>query len=89
MVLLFLTSFPFANPFPLQAFAAVNKYPNPLASHVVSMDVISREIMEDGTVRSERLIGIQQDAPKWVTRVSTTPRPSSAPHLGFTQSRRC
>lgn len=72
MVLLFLTEFPFSNAFPLQAFAAVNKYPNPLAPHVVSMDVISREILEDGTVRSERLIGIQQDAPKWVTRVSST-----------------
>ena len=37
---------------------------------MVSLDVLSRTILEDGTIRSERLIGVQQDSPKWVNRVS-------------------
>ena len=36
---------------------------------VISMDVLSRTLLEDGTIRSERLIGVQQDSPKWVNRV--------------------
>lgn len=70
MVALFTTAFAFSYPFPAQVFAALNKYPNPLAPHVISMDVLSRTIQDDGSIRSERIIGIQQDSPKWVTRVS-------------------
>lgn len=70
MPALFETSHTFPYPWTLQTFAVLTKYPNPLAPHVVSVDVLSREVMEDGTVRSERLIGVQQDSPRWVNRVS-------------------
>ncbi|KAK4705938.1 hypothetical protein P7C70_g264, partial [Phenoliferia sp. Uapishka_3] len=66
---LFTTAFPFPFPWPAHVYAVMNKYPNPLAPHVISMDVLSRTILEDGTIRSERLIGVQQDSPKWVNRL--------------------
>ncbi|KAL8279251.1 hypothetical protein RQP46_008288 [Phenoliferia psychrophenolica] len=66
---LFTTAFSFPFPWPAQAYAVMNKYPNPLAPHVISLDVLSRTILEDGTIRSERLIGVQQDSPKWVNRL--------------------
>lgn len=69
MVRLFQTEFAFQFPWPAQVFAVLNKYPNPLAPHVVSVDVVSRTILEDGTIRSERLIGVQQDSPKWINKV--------------------
>ncbi|KAM0751797.1 hypothetical protein T439DRAFT_324991 [Meredithblackwellia eburnea MCA 4105] len=70
---LFTTAFPFSFPWPAQVYAVLNKYPNPLAPHVVSMDVLERTILPDGTIRSERLIGVQQDSPRWVTRLLGTP----------------
>ncbi|SGY68095.1 BQ5605_C004g02848 [Microbotryum silenes-dioicae] len=69
MVQLFETSCTFGFPWTAQVFAVLNKYPNPLAPHVVSIDVISRTILDDGTIRSERLLGLQQDSPKWVNRM--------------------
>lgn len=46
------------------------KYPNPYATHVVSVDVISRSIdPETGVLRTERLIGVRQPAPRWVSAV--------------------
>ncbi|SCV72583.1 BQ2448_4120 [Microbotryum intermedium] len=71
MVQLFETSCTFGFPWTAQVFAVLNKYPNPLAPHVVSIDVISRTILDDGTIRSERLLGLQQDSPTWVNRVSS------------------
>lgn len=71
MPLLFTTAFPFPYPFPAHVYSVLNKYPNPEASHVISIDVLERTFLEDGTIRSERLIGIKQDAPKWVNRVSS------------------
>ncbi|UOH83723.1 hypothetical protein LQV05_006458 [Cryptococcus neoformans] len=48
------------------------KYPNPFATHVYSVDTMERSIdPETGVLRSERLIGVQQGAPKWVTKQST------------------
>lgn len=67
---LFSTEHAFHFPWPAQVFAVLNKYPNPLAPHVVSVDVLDRQVLEDGTIRSERLIGVQQDSPRWVNRVS-------------------
>ena len=47
------------------------KYPNPHATHVHTVDTISRTVDPvTGIIRSERVIGIQQGAPKWVTKVS-------------------
>jgi len=46
------------------------KYPNEYSTHVVSVDVVDRSVdPETGVVRSERLIGVKQPAPKWVTAV--------------------
>lgn len=70
MVGLFTTAFAFSYPWPAQTYAVLNKYPNPLAPHVISIDVVDRSIMPDGTIRSERILGIQQDSPRWIRRVS-------------------
>ena len=46
------------------------KYPNPHATHVVSVDAVERSIdPSTGIIRSERIIGVQQGAPKWITKV--------------------
>ncbi|ODN76168.1 hypothetical protein L202_06088 [Cryptococcus amylolentus CBS 6039] len=50
------------------------KYPNPFATHVFSVDTIDRSVdPETGILRSERLIGVQQGAPKWVTKLFNLP----------------
>ncbi|WWD20002.1 hypothetical protein CI109_104475 [Kwoniella shandongensis] len=50
------------------------KYPNPFATHVYSVDTISRSVDPDsGILRSERLIGVQQGAPKWITKLFHLP----------------
>lgn len=47
------------------------KYPNEYAQHVVSVDVLDRSIdPETGVLRTERLIGVNQPAPRWVASVS-------------------
>ena len=47
------------------------KYPNEYSQHVVSVDVIDRSIdHETGVLRTERLIGVKQPTPKWMTAVS-------------------
>lgn len=47
------------------------KYPNPFATHVHSVDTLSRTVDPvTGIIRSERIIGVQQGAPKWITKVS-------------------
>lgn len=79
MVALFTTAFSFSYPWPAQTYAVLNKYPNPLAPHVISMDVVDRSILPDGTIRSERILGIRQDSPRWIRRVSTRFRPSLLP----------
>lgn len=49
----------------------MRKYPNPYATHVFSVDTVGRTIdPETGILRSERIIGVQQGAPKWVAKVS-------------------
>lgn len=47
------------------------KYPNPQATHVVSVDTISQQYDEaSGKVRLERILGVRQGAPRWVVKVS-------------------
>ncbi|EIW68920.1 hypothetical protein TREMEDRAFT_62638 [Tremella mesenterica DSM 1558] len=60
---------------PIHTLACLHrKYPNPFATHVFSVDTIDRSIDPDtGIIRSERLIGIQQGAPKWITRLFHLP----------------
>ena len=71
MPVLFTSAFSFSHPFPLLALAVLNKYPNPHSPQVVSVDVLGRTMLDDGTLRSERVLGVRQDAPKWMRRVSS------------------
>ena len=49
------------------------KYPNPYATHVQSVDTINRSVdPETGVIRSERIVGVQQGAPRWITKVGKT-----------------
>jgi hypothetical protein len=50
------------------------KYPNPFATHVHTVDTLSRHVDPDtGIIRSERIIGVQQGAPKWITKLFSLP----------------
>ena len=50
------------------------KYPNPFATHVHTVDTLSRHVdPETGIIRSERIIGVQQGAPKWITKLFSLP----------------
>lgn len=43
------------------------KYPNEMSSHVKSVDVLHRELVENGTIlKSSRLITCKQNIPKWL-----------------------
>ncbi|GAK63818.1 MSF1-domain-containing protein [Moesziomyces antarcticus] len=54
----------------LPPLAVWNKYPNPHAEHVVSVDVIDQSIdRESGQLRTERIIGVRQGAPGWAKRL--------------------
>jgi hypothetical protein len=46
--------------------AFFNKYPNPYASHVQSVDTLKREIKEDGKLYTTRLIKKNGKLPSWV-----------------------
>lgn len=57
-------------PFIQVAQSLFQKYPNPYADHVISVDTLSCTITEDGKfLRTERLIGVYQSAPKWVMKM--------------------
>lgn len=50
-----------------------NKYPNDITTHVVSVDILRREIDPVTKVlRTERLIGVQQPIPRWVNKILGT-----------------
>ena len=52
------------------SIAVWNKYPNPHADHVVSVDVLSQTLdPASGQLRTERIIGVQQGAPTWLKRL--------------------
>ena len=52
------------------------KYPNPYSGHVVSVDVLDRTVdPETGVIRTERLLGCKQAAPRWVVKVSKSTLP--------------
>ena len=47
-----------------------NKYPNPHADHVVSVDTLSQTFdPTSGALRTERIIGVRQGAPGWAIRL--------------------
>lgn len=46
------------------------KYPNELSTHVVSVDILNRDVDADRQVlRSERLIGCKQSVPRWLSYI--------------------
>ncbi|KAG8888118.1 hypothetical protein FRB98_008384 [Tulasnella sp. 332] len=46
------------------------KYPNPHSGHVVSVDVLDRSVDPvTGILRTERVLGCKQAAPKWVVKL--------------------
>lgn len=52
------------------ALAVWHKYPNPFATHVVSMDVVGQTFDEQtGILRVERILGVKQGAPGWAVKV--------------------
>ncbi|KAK6200913.1 PRELI-like family-domain-containing protein [Scheffersomyces amazonensis] len=56
--------------YPWDQVTAANwqKYPNELSTHVVSVDILAREIdVENKTLRTERLIGCKQAIPNWLS----------------------
>lgn len=54
----------------LGLLAVWNKYPNPCAEHVVSVDVLDQTLdRTTGQLRTERIIGVRQGAPGWLTRL--------------------
>lgn len=47
-----------------------HKYPNPKCTHVVSIDVLDRTVdPKTGVIRTERVLGCKQKAPKWIVKV--------------------
>ncbi|EMG47439.1 Protein MSF1 [Candida maltosa Xu316] len=62
--------------YPWDQVTAANwqKYPNELSTHVISVDILNREIINDDNnnnnnkiLRTERLIGCKQPIPKWLS----------------------
>ncbi|CAK9781781.1 mitochondrion protein [Cutaneotrichosporon oleaginosum] len=52
----------------------MRKYPNPQSPQVFSVDTLSRTMDPDtGVIRSERVLGIQQGAPRWITKLFSLP----------------
>lgn len=46
------------------------KYPNDITKHVVSVDVLRRDVDPlSGVLRTERLIGCRQQVPIWITKL--------------------
>ncbi|SNX82851.1 related to protein involved in intramitochondrial protein sorting [Melanopsichium pennsylvanicum] len=61
----------FAHPWHQTANAVWNKYPNPHADHVVSVDTLSFTFdPTTATLRTERIIGVRQGAPGWLMRLT-------------------
>ncbi|KAH8923645.1 MSF1-domain-containing protein [Atractiella rhizophila] len=56
-------------PFHHVAYSLFQKYPNPSSPHVISVDVLSRDMLPTGILRTERLIGVEQSAPRWIVKL--------------------
>lgn len=64
---LFTSSCEFDYPWERVTAANWNKYPNEVSTHVVAVDVLKRELKDNGNVLvTERLITVQQGVPRWI-----------------------
>ncbi|OBA16283.1 uncharacterized protein OGAPODRAFT_99030 [Ogataea polymorpha] len=66
MVLYFHNSHTFPHTFETATLAYFNRYPNPYASHVLSIDTIDRHIDAEGRLHQTKLIVKTGRLPKWV-----------------------
>lgn len=57
--------------YPWDQVTAANwqKYPNELSTHVISVDILNRSVVDNHILRTERLIGCRQSIPKWLSFV--------------------
>ena len=67
----YLGGYTLAYAWPQAAFGVLHKYPNAQTTHVTSVDVLEQRFdAASGLLRLERILGVVQGAPGWVTRVS-------------------
>ncbi|SCU81496.1 LAME_0B07360g1_1 [Lachancea meyersii CBS 8951] len=66
MVLWYNNTHVYDNNFQTVSFAFFNRYPNPYASHVLSIDTLSRELRASGELCTTRLIKKTGRLPQWV-----------------------
>ncbi|KLO19984.1 MSF1-domain-containing protein [Schizopora paradoxa] len=64
----FSQSFVYDDPWSIVSLAFFLRYPNPYAAHVLSCDVISRNVTPEGTLQTKRLILKRGATPKWFPR---------------------
>ncbi|KAH8919964.1 MSF1-domain-containing protein [Atractiella rhizophila] len=67
--MLFLNSYSLPYSFTHVASSLFQKYPNPSAPHVKSVDVLSCSVLPGNVLRTERLIGVEQNCPAWILRL--------------------
>ena len=63
------TNFYWDYPWKLFTFANYNKYPNEFATHVVSVDVIQRQVTPEGLLVTDRLLQLKQPLPSILRRL--------------------
>ncbi|SCU99385.1 LAFA_0G23750g1_1 [Lachancea sp. 'fantastica'] len=66
MVLWYKNSYVYDNDFQTVSLAFFNRYPNPYASHVISIDTVSRECKPSGELCTTRLIKKTGKLPRWI-----------------------
>jgi len=63
----------FSHPWETVVQAAVRKYPNPLNTGVLGVDVVDRHIDQTGVLHSHRLMTTRWGMPDWVKRIVGMP----------------
>lgn len=67
---LFENTYDFEYPWEQVTAANWQKYPNKVSTHVIGVDVLRRELQDNGNVLvSERLLTVQQKVPRWIMMV--------------------
>lgn len=59
----------FGHPWETVIKATFRKYPNPLNTAVKGIDVVDREIKQDGTLQSHRIITSEWSLPQWISKI--------------------
>ncbi|VDM43509.1 unnamed protein product [Toxocara canis] len=61
---------PCSHPWNTVVSAAWRKYPNPMNRAVTGMDVLKQEVLENNSLRSERIIQSRFSIPSWATKLT-------------------